>query len=93
VDAHERVDGIHWVLADEPAGESGVVDHFGGGVDGTEAVEEGGESWGEASTFVLAFERSVERETGRRGRATCMPCLWLQRRCRRLLQGPRAGPA
>jgi hypothetical protein len=56
VNAHERVDGIHWVLADEPADEPRVVDHFGRGVDGAQAVEEGGESWGEASTFVLAFE-------------------------------------
>lgn len=49
VDADERVDGVDGVLADEAAGEPGVVDHFGGGVHGAQAVEKGGEGWGEAS--------------------------------------------
>jgi hypothetical protein len=49
VDADEGVDGVDGVFADEAAGEPGVVDHFGGGVHGAQAVEEGGECWGEAS--------------------------------------------
>jgi hypothetical protein len=39
VDPDQRVDGVYGVFAHEAACQTGVVDHFGGGVDSPESVE------------------------------------------------------
>lgn len=65
VDAHERMDGVDGVFADEAAQQPGVVDHFGGGVDGAEAVEERGEGWGEAPAAVSFLFFCVGRGRGK----------------------------